>query len=141
MAFNYFCEDKKFVVKQKRNITGWLKGVITYHKRTPGEISFIFCSDEQLLEINQTYLKHFYYTDVITFNYNNNDVISGDIYVSIDRILENSGIFGVTFEMELYRVMVHAVLHLLGFEDKTPGDKRKMTEMENHHLNEISFRK
>lgn len=139
MAIEFFSETNQFKFKNKRNTKNWLTRVINNYHKTPGEISFIFCSDEQLLEINQTYLKHFYYTDVITFNYNDGDVVSGDIYISIDRISENAKKFGETFEKELNRIMVHGVLHLIGFNDKTAKERKHMTELENLHLNEFSI--
>lgn len=138
MAFNYFSETDQFKFKNKRLTSNWLKKVITSHSKAPGQISFIFCSDEQLLEINQTYLKHFYLTDVITFNYNTNNSVNGDIYISVDRISDNALKFGVTFDDELRRVMVHGILHLLGFKDKTISEKKEMRRLENIYLNEFS---
>lgn len=138
MAIQFFSEANHFKFKNKRKTKNWLNKVIKSYLKKPGQISFIFCSDEQLLEINQTYLKHFYYTDVITFNYNDGDVVSGDIYISIDRISENAATFGDTFEKELNRIMVHGVLHLIGFNDKTAKERKHMTELENLHLNEFS---
>ena len=139
MAFNYFSEVKQFKFNKKRPTSNWLKQVITTHNKVPGVVSFIFCSDDQLLEINQTFLKHFYLTDVITFNYNSNNVISGDIYISVDRISENAANFNEPFEKELHRVMVHGILHLTGFKDKTAKEKANMREMENFHLNEFNY--
>jgi rRNA maturation RNase YbeY len=136
LAFNYFSEKEQFKFRNKRATSNWLKNVIQSHSKVPGQINFIFCSDEQLLEINQTYLKHFYLTDVITFNYNINHFISGDIYISVDRISENALKFYVTFDVELRRVMVHGILHLIGFKDKTLADKKQMRNLENFYLNE-----
>ena len=137
MAIHYFTETNKFRFNRKRVTTNWLKRVITSYNKKLGEISVVFCSDEQLLEINKQYLKHSYFTDVITFNYNNNDVISGDIYISIDRISENARNFNDSFDKELNRVMVHGILHLLGFNDKKSSEKEKMRELEDLHLKEI----
>lgn len=136
---NYFSEKKAFKFPNKRSTSNWLKSVITSNQKTPGEISFIFCTDEQLLEINKTYLKHFYYTDVITFNYNEADVVHGDIYISVDRIEENARNFNETFRRELLRVMVHGVLHLLGYDDHSSEERMKMHELEDLYLNKISF--
>jgi len=138
LAIKFFSENS-FKLKKKRDTSTWIKQVIQFHQKSPGEISFIFCTDDQLLEINQTYLKHFYYTDVITFNYNDGIVISGDIYISTDRIVENAKNYKVSFENELYRVMVHGILHLLGFEDKDLLAREKMHELENFHLIKIGF--
>lgn len=137
MAINYFSQKPEFKFKNKRNTTNWLKGVISDNHKVPGELSFIFCTDEQLLEINQTYLKHFYFTDVITFNYNEGEIINGDIYISVDRISENANIFDVSFDCELHRIMVHGVLHLLGYNDKTKRQEAKMRELEDLYLKEI----
>jgi rRNA maturation RNase YbeY len=139
LAIHFFSEKQSFKFFKKRNTSNWLKKVITSYHKVPGQITFIFCSDEQLLEINQTYLKHFYYTDVITFNYNEDNSISGDIYISVDRIAENAKAFDESFERELHRVIVHGVLHLVGFEDKSPEEQSKMREVEDLHLNEIIF--
>lgn len=136
MAINFFSENN-FKFNKKRITSKWLKQVISQYQKIPGEVSFIFCSDDQLLEINKKFLKHFYYTDVITFNYNEGDIISGDIYISIDRIIENAKEFNETFHWELNRVMVHGVLHLLGFNDKEESERERMHELENIHLKEL----
>lgn len=137
MAIHYFSETAKFRFNRKRVTTNWFKKVINSYKKEIGDISIVFCSDEQLLEINKQYLKHSYFTDVITFNYNSNDVISGDIYISIDRISENARNFNESFDKELNRVMIHGILHLLGFNDKKSSEKEKMRELEDLHLKEI----
>lgn len=137
MAINYFSEKPEFKFKNKRKTTNWLKEVISANHKVLGELSFIFCTDEQLLEINQTYLKHFYLTDVITFNYNIREIINGDIYISVDRISENASIFGVSFDSELHRIMVHGVLHLLGYNDKTKKQEKEMRALEDFYLKEI----
>lgn len=137
MAIHYFSETSKFRFNRKRVTTNWLKRVINSYKKEIGDISVVFCSDEQLLEINKQYLKHSYFTDVITFNYNYNDVISGDIYISIDRITENASNFKESFDKELNRVIVHGILHLLGFNDKKSSEKERMRELEDLHLKEI----
>lgn len=139
MAFNYFSQASHFNFKNRRKTSKWLKDIIILNKKVPGELSFIFCTDQQLLEINSTYLKHFYFTDVITFEYNSGEFISGDIFISIDMITENARIFDVTFDHELYRVMVHGVLHLLGYKDKTKKEQSVMRELENTYLKELNF--
>lgn len=105
----------------------WLLKVVKEHVRTIDELNFIFCDDEELLKINQKYLGHDYFTDVITFNYNDKNSLAGDIFISYDRVIQNSADFGngSVFD-ELCRVMVHGVLHLLGFDDKTETDKAAM---------------
>jgi len=112
----------------------WLNKVITTENKKLGEIVFVFCRDTYLLQKNIKFLKHDTLTDVITFDYCTEKKISGDIFISIDRIEENSKIFNVTFLNELDRVMVHGLLHLLGYKDKTKKDANKMTEKENFYL-------
>lgn len=131
MAIIVFNEITTFRFTNKRRTIQWFKKIILNYKRTPGNISIIFCDDSRLLEINQRYLKHFYFTDVITFNYNNDNVISGDIFISLDRIVENANLYNVDVYHELNRVMVHGLLHLLGFKDKTKGEKIEMRNIEN----------
>ena len=101
----------------------------------PGTVNYIFCSDDFLLNINRTYLKHDYYTDIVTFDMSDSDdVVSADIFVSIDRVKENAETEGVSFEEELYRVMVHGVLHLCGYGDKTKEEQGEMRSAENQHI-------
>lgn len=126
MAIHYFTEDIDMVKIPKRKISDWIKNCILSHGKFVGEINFIFCSDEYLKEMNVQYLKHNYYTDIITFNYNEEDYISGDIFISIDRVTDNSEKFKVFFFEELLRVLIHGVLHLLGFEDGTVQLKDNM---------------
>lgn len=97
-------------------------------------MSYIFVSDEKLLEVNKQFLSHDYYTDIITFDYVEDNVISGDIYISIDRIKENAKKFNVTFDNELHRVIIHGVLHLLGYKDHNPKDEKQMRKEENEAL-------
>lgn len=108
----------------------WIDSSITSHGKTPAEINFIFLSDEELLQINRKHLQHDYYTDVITFDYCVGDIISGDIYISLDRVRENALTFNEPEERELYRVMIHGVLHLLGFGDKEEDKQREMRNQE-----------
>ncbi|QTN38194.1 rRNA maturation RNase YbeY [Cryomorphaceae bacterium] len=112
----------------------WIVSVIEEAENHCGEITYIFCSDEQLLEINQQYLKHDTYTDIITFDYSQDDLISGDIFISTDRVRENAEAFDVSFDMELSRVMVHGVLHLLGHSDHSEEEKKAMRAEEDRHL-------
>ncbi|MFL5764814.1 MAG: rRNA maturation RNase YbeY [Bacteroidia bacterium] len=126
-------EDVKFRLKNKAALKSWIEAVIKKHKRKTGEISFVFCSDSFLLEMNQQYLDHDTYTDIITFDYskeNVNQPVSGEIFISIDRVAENADAFGKTRENELHRVIIHGVLHLLGFGDKTKKAKEEMRKQE-----------
>ena len=116
---------------KKRETTEWIKSVAaTYGKRT-GEIAYIFCSDEKILEVNRQYLQHDYYTDIITFDYCEGDVLSGDVFISLDTVKSNSEMFSTFFENEFCRVICHSVLHLIGFKDKTDVDSKEMRKNEN----------
>lgn len=116
-----------------------IKQLINEEKKETGDISVIFCSDRYLLEMNKKHLNHDYFTDIITFNYVEDDVISGDLFISADRIRENAGKFNVTFLEELYRVILHGILHLVGYNDKTSEEKKVMKDKENYYLGKIEF--
>lgn len=113
----------------------WISKVIEENQFTLGELTYIFCSDEYLLDMNKEHLNHDYYTDIITFNYNEGFSLSGDLFISYDRIKDHAKEFGVDVFDELSRVMVHGVLHLIGFNDKTDEEQELMTEKENEYLN------
>ena len=117
-----------------KNSADWLEKIILTENKTPGEIVFIFCDDNYLLKKNIQFLKHNTLTDVITFDYCEKDQINGDILISIDRVQENSKIFEVTFLNELHRVMIHGLLHLLGYKDKTKQDAKLMRSKEDFYL-------
>ena len=138
MSIQYCCEDVSSPKLQKRNLNRWIKETIASEGKTTGDISFIFCSDAYLLEVNKQYLNHDYFTDIITFDYVENNVISGDIFISCDRVRENGVEFGTGFESELSRIIIHGVLHLLGFKDKSKKDKLLMTQKEDFYLNVLS---
>lgn len=131
---NFFCEDISFNILQKRKIRTWLSEAIVREHRIPGEIGFIFCSDEYLHKMNVEYLDHDTLTDVITFDYSEAGLISGDIFISIPRVKENALEFGKKFRDELNRVMVHGVLHLCGYKDKLKKDIPVMRQKEEEHL-------
>lgn len=116
-----------------------VKQLIEEENQETGNISVIFCSDEYLLEMNKTHLNHDYYTDIITFNYVDGNLISGDLFISVDRVKENAVKFDVSFNEELYRVILHGVLHLVGYNDKTDEEKKVMRKKENYYLNNIDF--
>lgn len=130
----YFREDTSFDFKNRRLNNSWLKEVIISEEKVPGNINYIFCSDEYLLDINKKFLSHDYYTDVITFDYCEEDVISGDIFISVDSVRDNAAHYGVTFERELDRVMVHGVLHLIGYDDHCDEDIAEMRAKEDHYI-------
>ena len=130
---NFFFEDVNFTLLDESLLTAWLLRAAEDEGRSVSEITYIFCSDEHLRKINIEFLDHDYYTDVITFPYDGNS-IHGDVFISSDRVRENAEVAGVSFERELSRVMVHGLLHLAGYDDKSPDDKRRMTEREDFHL-------
>jgi rRNA maturation RNase YbeY len=134
MSIQYFNEDVPFPKIKRRKSTNWVKKTILSEEKRVGDISFIFCSDNYLLEVNKTYLDHDYFTDIITFDYVEGMLINGDIFISVDRVLENSVEFKTTFENELNRILIHGILHLLGYKDKNKEDKLLMTEREDFYL-------
>ncbi len=126
-------ENIKFSLNNKTPLKKWIASVIEIKKRRTGELTFIFCSDEYLLEINKQYLNHDTYTDIITFDYSKEDIklpVSGDIFISIERVKENAALFSKSIENELHRVIIHGTLHLLGYADKTKATKSEMTKQE-----------
>ena len=134
MSVNFFNEDTAFPKISKRYVAKWVKEVIQLHEFKAGDLSFIFCSDDYLLDVNKKFLEHDYYTDIITFDYVDGKLISGDIFISVDRVNDNSVSFGISFSNELYRVIIHGVLHLLGFGDKTEQEKLIMRQREDQCL-------
>lgn len=134
MPILFHHEDVKPLKIQKQLLKNWIKSVILSEGKKLGDVNYIFCSDEYLLEVNKQYLDHDYYTDIITFDYVEGERISGDIFVSVDRVKENAGQFGVSFDIELRRILVHGVLHLIGFPDKEPDEKKLMTSKEDQYL-------
>lgn len=139
MSVNFFSEDVPLPELKRRTTARWIKNAILSEGKRVGDISFIFCSDNYLLEVNRTYLDHDYFTDVITFDYVEGKVVSGDIFVSVDRIYDNAKEFKVSFNEELNRIIIHGVLHLLGYKDKNKSDKLVMTEKENYFLNLLNI--
>ncbi len=132
---SFFDEDSvKSKLKNKRKLKTWIKSIIVSYGKTVGDISFIFVSDPRILEINQQYLQHDYYTDVITFDYVEEDSISGDIFISVDTVASNSTLYNTTYIAELHRVIIHGVLHLCGLKDKTKTAERQMRQAENQAL-------
>lgn len=130
MSILFFSEDVDFPKLKKRKTTNWIKQIIGLHNSSVGDISFIFCSDSYLLSVNKQYLNHDYYTDIITFDYVDNGVISGDIFISVERVAENAASFNTDLGNEMSRVIIHGVLHLLGFKDKTDQESKAMREKE-----------
>ena len=132
ISFNYECD---FNIVNEDEFFVWIENVINSENKSLGEISYIFCDDEYLLEINKQYLNHDYYTDIISFDYTENEVVSGDIFISIDRVKENALDYGVSFDNELKRVVIHGILHLCGYKDKSQDDERMMRLKEEEKIN------
>jgi len=131
MNIQFFQEDTSFTPKNEEHLIRWIYQVAKLHQHQIKALNYIFCSDEYLLKINQEYLDHDYYTDIITFdNSETTDHLEGDIFISIDRVLENAHNASLQFEQELHRVIVHGVLHLIGYQDKTPTEQNVMREKE-----------
>lgn len=131
---SYFTEDITFPFKLKRLTSKWLKFVAHSEARRLGDISIIFCSDQYILDVNRKYLNHDYYTDIITFDYCEGDLLSGDLFISIDSVRENAAFYGTAFENELNRVIVHGVLHLIGYDDHTEEEIALMRSKEDFYL-------
>lgn len=131
----FFSEDISFKCKNQRFLKHWIQEILALHKINENNLNYIFCNDNYLLQINKEFLHHDFYTDIITFN---NSIIDtnlvADIYISIERVMDNSKKLSVEFEVELHRVMIHGILHLLGFQDKTKKQKEEMRKMENDCL-------
>jgi probable rRNA maturation factor len=140
MSIHYFNEEVPLPKLKKRRTTNWIKSIIGAEEKICGDISFIFCSDKYLLEVNKKYLNHDYYTDIITFDYVSENLMNGDIFISVDRILENSRVFNTTFDNELSRILAHGVLHLIGYKDKNVIDKIMMTFKEDYYLNQLNYK-
>ncbi len=132
IAFSFI--DVEFSGFEMVNVSSWLESVCKEEMKEVGDINYIFCNDEYLLEINRSYLDHDYYTDVITFDYSEGPCLSGDIFVSVDRVMENAKDFNVSFLNELCRVVVHGILHLAGYKDKLKDDEQLMRSKEDYYL-------
>ena len=127
--------ETDFELEDTSKYSDWITRIITTHNRKHSQIDYIFCDDEYLLDINIKYLDHDTYTDIITFDYTEEKVIGGDIFISVDRLKENASLFKVDFNDELLRVMSHGVLHLLGYKDKSEEDSDVMRKKENECIN------
>lgn len=130
----YFSEGISFDLKGKLANNKWLRFVAEAESKRVGDIIIIFCSDPYLLDVNIKYLQHDYFTDIITFDYVEGNVLSGDLFISIDSVRENASFYGTEFLVELRRVMVHGVLHLIGYDDHTPQEQKTMRSKEDYYL-------
>lgn len=134
MAVSYYAEEVKLPAIKKRETTAWIRSVAAVYGKKVGEVSYIFCSDEKILAVNKTYLQHDYYTDIISFDYTEGKIISGDLFISLDTVKSNAERFGVDYNEELHRIIIHGILHLCGINDKAPGEREVMTQKENEAL-------
>ena len=130
----YNTVNTKLPAVRKKDITLWVKKVAEKYGTTVGEIAYVFCDDEEILRVNQQYLQHDYYTDIITFDYSEGNKISGDLFISVDTVTTNAEQFGRPYAEELHRVMIHGILHLCGIDDKGPGEREIMEAAEDAAL-------
>lgn len=130
----YNADGVKMPNIKKRETSAWIKAVAATYGRKIGEVGYMFVDDKKILEVNNEYLGHDYYTDVITFDYDEGDTVNGDIVISLDTVRTNAELFGKTYEEELHRVIIHGILHLCGINDKGPGEREQMEAAENKAL-------
>ena len=119
---------------KKRPTTAWIRAVAATYGKKVGDVNYIFCNDERILEVNREYLQHDYYTDIITFDYTEGDLIGGDLFISLDTVKSNSEQFATEYDEELHRTIIHGILHLCGINDKGPGEREIMEAAENKAL-------
>ena len=134
--FNYLGH---FELQSEKETASWIQFVLDEEDRELGEVSYIFCDDDYLSDINNKYLKHNTLTDIISFDYSLGKVVSGDIYKSTERVLENARERGLDFKDELHRVMIHGILHYVGYKDKSESEKKKMRSKEDYYLSLRTF--
>jgi len=128
---SYLYENVEQASFNQKEVSRWIKNTVALYGKKTGNVSYVFCTDNRILEVNQQFLQHDYYTDIITFDYSEQDMISGDLFISLDTVKSNAEKFGESFEKELYRVIIHGILHLCGQNDKTPEEQAEMTQKEN----------
>lgn len=130
----FYTENIKMPAINKSRVKEWLKEVAAFYNREIGALNYIFCGDDRIIEVNIQFLGHNYYTDIITFDYSDNKIVSGDMYISVDTICSNSLKYKTSFDTELHRVIVHGLLHLCGINDKGPGERKIMEAAEERAL-------
>lgn len=138
-VINFFNENVRFLLRDKLNLKKWVSDTIANNKKKIGPINFVFCTDKYLLTLNKTYLSHNTLTDIITFDYSVKNQVSGDIFISIERVKYNSNILNISFKDEIHRVMIHGVLHLCGYSDKSLKEKANMRKQEDKYLSLRTF--
>ena len=134
-------EDIKPLKINKKLLDECIDNLVAGEEKQKGDITVVFCSDEYLLQMNRQYLDHDYFTDIITFDYVENNVISGDLFISVDRVKENAAGYNTEFKKELYRVVFHGVLHLVGYKDKSDDEQQIMRKKEDFYLEKVDFSK
>ena len=130
----YEAEGVRFPNIKKRETSNWIRQVAATYGKKIGDVAYMFVNDDKILEANNEFLGHDYYTDIITFDYVEGDVLSGDLFISIDSVRENASFYGADFPTELRRVMVHGLLHLIGYDDHTPEEQKVMRSKEDYYL-------
>jgi len=131
---SYSAENVRFPKIKRRETTAWIRRVAATYGRTIGEVGYLFCDDEKILQVNREFLQHDYYTDIITFDYNEGNQINGDLVISLDTVRTNAELFDKDYDEELHRVIIHGILHLCGLNDKGPGERELMEAAENKAL-------
>ena len=131
---SYSAENVKMPAIKKRDTTAWIRRVAQSYGKRVGEVGYLFCDDEKILEVNREFLQHDYYTDIITFDYCEGDVLNGDIVISLDTVRSNAEQLGKDYDEELHRVIIHGILHLCGQNDKGPGERELMEQAEDKAL-------
>lgn len=130
----YSSENVKFPNIKRRETTAWIRKVAATYGKQVGEVGYLFCNDEHILDVNKEYLGHDYYTDIITFDYCEGNVLNGDLVISLDTVRSNAELFGKSYDEELHRVIIHGILHLCGINDKGPGEREQMEAAEDKAL-------
>lgn len=134
MAISFYAEDIELPTINQEAVAQWVRAVAATYGKKVGEICYIFCSDEKILEVNRQYLQHDYYTDIITFDYTEKNKIAGDLFISLDTVKSNSESLHTPYNEELHRTIIHGILHLCGINDKGPGEREIMEANENKAL-------
>ncbi len=137
MAITFQADQIDFPKIRKRDIKNWIKRVAASYGKTIGEVNYLFCTDDKILEVNNRYLSHDFYTDIITFDYSEGNKLSGDIIISLETVRTNSQKYGTGFTEELHRVIIHGILHMCGIDDKSETASLHMREAENQALEQI----
>lgn len=137
MAVKFYNEDSGYTLRNKRKLAAWARNTAQEEGFTVGDVSVIICPDEYLLRINNEYLSHNYYTDVITFDYGESGVVAGDIFISADTVADNADAFKTDVAQEMHRVIIHGMLHLCGYKDKNDEEAAVMREKENYYLGKL----